>query len=90
VCASGSWSGVGRGRRRYGRGTSDDGESPSIADKEMAASKGGARNKDNSSYQRKMVILWIKAVMEPLPPLAPSSWKLISKSPRAQPKCSAE
>jgi prophage maintenance system killer protein len=61
-----------------------------FADIKMAAPKSGRRNKDNSSYQRKMVILWIKAVMEPLPPLAPSSWKLISKSPCAQPKCSAE
>jgi len=45
---------------------------------------------NTSSYQRKIVILWMYAVMEPLPLLVPSSWKLISRSPFAQPSCSAE
>ena len=44
---------------------------------------------DLIAYQWKTVILWANAVMEPLPELAPSSWKLISRVPGAQPRCSA-
>lgn len=42
------------------------------------------------NYQRKIVILWMYAVIEPLPELAPSNWKLMSRSPCAQPRLSAE
>jgi hypothetical protein len=58
--------------------------------KKMAAPKGGHHDSNNFGYQRKIVILWMYAVIEPPLELAPSNWKLISRSPRAQPRLSAE
>ena len=55
--------------------------------KRMAAPRGG-HHLNTLTYQWKTVILWANAVMEPLPPLAPSNWKLISRVPGAQPRCS--
>jgi hypothetical protein len=57
--------------------------------KTTAAPKGGHMSY-RFRYQRKIVILWMYAVIEPLPELAPSNWKLMSRSPRAQPRLSAE
>ena len=62
----------------------------SLTHRKTAAPKDGRHHSCKFPYQRKIVILWMYAVIEPLPELAPSNWKLMSRSPGAQPSFSAE